>query len=90
MDKMLRWFRKKRIAFSAHVQLITTVMIEESLGENPKQGSVPLQYILVCSSLYSCNGIQREYYNAKDMSESSICTLYSLPVWWGFFLHFDN
>jgi hypothetical protein len=45
MDKMLRWFRKKRIAFSAHVQLITTVMIEESLGENPKQGSVPLQYI---------------------------------------------
>ena len=38
MDKMLRWFRKKRIAFSAHVQLITTVMIEESLGENPKQG----------------------------------------------------
>lgn len=45
MDKMLRWFRKKRIAFSAYVQLITTVMIEESLGENPKQGSVPLQYI---------------------------------------------
>ena len=45
MDKMLRWFRKKRIAFSAHVQLITTVMIEELLGENPKQGISPLQYI---------------------------------------------
>ena len=45
MDKMLRWFRKKRIAFSAHVQLITTVMIEESLGENPKQGFRPLEYI---------------------------------------------
>lgn len=42
MDKMLRWFCKKRIAFSAHVQLITTVMIEESLGENPKQGFRPL------------------------------------------------
>ena len=42
MDKMLRWFRNSRIALSAHVELFSTVMIEESLGENPKQGFRPL------------------------------------------------
>lgn len=60
------------------------------VGWESQTGYKSLAVYLVCSSLYSCNGIQREYYNAKDMSESSICTLYSLPVWWGFFLHFDN
>ena len=29
------------IAFSANVQLIIMVMIEELLGENPKQGEYP-------------------------------------------------
>lgn len=59
------------------------------VGWESQTGYKSLAVYLVCSSLYSCNGIQREYCNAKDMSE--VQSVHYFPCHLaGIFLHFDN